>query len=503
MKNFFYKTLLFAAFAPAVVMFASCGEDDDNKEEEQPVVVDNRANVVGSYPVKVSVSLMEMEFYTSLTIAKEGEENLKGATKFDLEGVGSVDIAVMLSSLSEFSETGGAAVTGYMYKIEEQDITVLGQSMTCKGTGAFEGGYDGTVYKNSSEAYIALEIEASGMIIKIESGDQPVVTDELAEFLGNYDCSVQQANSAENLDSQSTVAIARLTTGETVEDGTLAVMGEFTSGDSDVFSMSMIITGFKEYSVGSYNGYLFTVSESKVMKNGSEITFSGAKQFENEADGLLLIGENSSRQLILLGTLEGDTQLRVLSHDAKEACMNFTVLTNISGGSIDQDYDAYVTIISDGGEGFSISTVIDASDIGAGEIRIHYNSDNSAPIYAFQEWDVQSFFKDVIYTIDMSSTVTFGNFGSFEFESLGRYYYDLFGYEVPFDIEIKYQYEFPQIALKDFYFFFALFGEVPGFENGEEMLIGFEDSNLQKDSYTLSGTGASKLDAFKRAFRSR
>lgn len=231
------------------------------------------------------------------------------------------------------------------------------------------------------------------------------------------------------------------------------------------------------YKTDKYEGYAFSIAEQTIYLGSTKINVVGNGKFEGGKDGLLLIGSDGSKWLIFdLDVKNTDQRVSVVSNDVNEmlGLGEFKMPVNISGGSIDEDLTADISMQTDGSRGFVMNVSIDASSIGIGDIRFSYNSDNSVAAELFHKIDGSYIDKDVVHTVDMSSKIEFGQYGEVEFESLGQWYYDVFGYENPFDVQIIYHYAFPTLEVEDFYFFFGAFGNVAGFESGAEILIGIE-----------------------------
>jgi hypothetical protein len=150
MRNF--KNFMFMAIGLGLVL-TGCNNDNNGGN----TAVDNRDKVVGTYPVAVTVSQLPTPFTTNLTIAKEGNSDLKASTSVELPVIGAMNIDVVLSELKEFNEEGGKAVTGYLFKIAEKTLTIMGTPMLLKGTGSYDG-YDGKIYKGADDAFVSLEI---------------------------------------------------------------------------------------------------------------------------------------------------------------------------------------------------------------------------------------------------------------------------------------------------------------------------------------------------------
>jgi hypothetical protein len=132
---------------------------------------DNRANVAGTYPVAIGIDVMGLDLPTTLTLAVEGDADLKASATVDIPNVGALAFDMVLSEMQEFTDAGGAAVTGYMFKIAEQTIDFTGAPLKFHGTGASEGGFDGMVYKNATDAFISFEMTNDMMVVKVETAE--------------------------------------------------------------------------------------------------------------------------------------------------------------------------------------------------------------------------------------------------------------------------------------------------------------------------------------------
>lgn len=168
--NKLFKRALLLIFASAALgaLCVSCNNDSDDPKEEP---LESRTNVIGDYEVRVAIESLDRESFETVTITEEGLRDLRATVKMTIENVGTVDISLALSALKEFTSIDGIDVTGYYFKVEEQNITAIGQTMPCKGTGAFEGGYDGIIYKNDSKAFFSATLSTIGMVIDIETAE--------------------------------------------------------------------------------------------------------------------------------------------------------------------------------------------------------------------------------------------------------------------------------------------------------------------------------------------
>ncbi len=152
------------------------------------IPVDNRANVVGAYPVKVTVPGLG-DIYTDLAIVKQGDNDLKASASVDVPGSGRMNLSLTLSELVEHNTKSEGY--GYHFKIAEQELTIPGMeaAVALKGTGKYDG-HDGRVYKGLTEStFVTFEIaDASGTVtVKVETGEKPEATaDHRNNVVSNY-----------------------------------------------------------------------------------------------------------------------------------------------------------------------------------------------------------------------------------------------------------------------------------------------------------------------------
>ena len=72
--------------------------------------------------------------YANMVLAKYSSNDLciSGAVK--IPDLGTVNVNLVLSSLKEYADEDGQAVTGYFFNIDEQEVDVAGTAMTFSGT---------------------------------------------------------------------------------------------------------------------------------------------------------------------------------------------------------------------------------------------------------------------------------------------------------------------------------------------------------------------------------
>ncbi len=253
---------------------------------EKPV--DNRANVAGSYPVKITVPIVG-DLYTSLAIVKDGDANLKASGSVDVPQLGKMNIALILSELDEYNTEGTETVTGYYYKIAAQEVNVTGTPMTMTGTGDYEGGTDGKVYKNSKEAFISLQIaDASGNItVKVETGtkpEEPIIEDNRDPVIGFYPVKVDV--SAIPTTMYSNLKIAREGDDKLKASATVSVPG---MGDMNI---ELVLSDLEEYSQGGAEGFYFTIAPQELTIMTTSMTMKGTGD-TNGHDGLAYLDGTS------------------------------------------------------------------------------------------------------------------------------------------------------------------------------------------------------------------
>lgn len=179
LRNFIFTALCFG------LLSTGCGTEEGGGGNGNQT--DNRDNVVGVYPVKVTVPEVG-DIYTGLSLDKEGDADLRASATVDIPDMDALTIDLVLSELKEYDDEDGAAVTGYLFRIEKQNLDIMGVPMTLGGTGAYDEGYDGKVYKNGTDAFISLEIgDAMGIVnVVVETGTYVKPDDNRGEVVGDY-----------------------------------------------------------------------------------------------------------------------------------------------------------------------------------------------------------------------------------------------------------------------------------------------------------------------------
>lgn len=271
-KTFLLKSWMLMVLAAGFVM-AGCSSDDD---DPQPAV-DNRADVVGTYPVKITVSgPMQQEVYTDLVLTKEGDANLKASALVAAAPMGgNISIDLVLSSLKEFTPETRAIPTGYDFKIAEQNITVIGAQMAFKGTGK-NGGNDGKVYKTSAESFISFEIISLGddtqqVTVKVESGTEPVI-DNRDDVVGTYPVKVTVGGMVDM------TLYTDLTLAKEGDEDLKGVASVAVPGFSNI-NINLVFSSIEEYEPESRalpTGYKFKIAEQNVDAFGAPMKFKGA-----------------------------------------------------------------------------------------------------------------------------------------------------------------------------------------------------------------------------------
>jgi hypothetical protein len=98
------------------LVLAGCSKDDDSK----------LAGFSGTYHVKVRVNLLPNEIETDLILTEDGG-NFKASAKLD--DYGKIEIVLssvteMPASFTEESEADPGTVSGFLFKVKQQDITL-------------------------------------------------------------------------------------------------------------------------------------------------------------------------------------------------------------------------------------------------------------------------------------------------------------------------------------------------------------------------------------------
>ncbi len=236
---------------------------------------DNRDKVVGTYPVKVSVPAGD-DIYTVLTLAREGDGNLRASASVDMPDADALTIDLVLSELKEYGDEGGQAVTGYYFMIADQELTVMDIPMTLGGTGAYTGGYDGKVYKGEAGAFISLEIsDATGMVgIKVETGTYSPPEDNRSKVTGTYPVKVTASVLPARIYASLELAeegAGNLKASATVEVPTMGAM-----------NLELVLSELKEYGDEggkAVTGYYFMIADQELDILGTPVTLRGKSSF--------------------------------------------------------------------------------------------------------------------------------------------------------------------------------------------------------------------------------
>ncbi len=283
MKNI----LKFALIALSLgLMFTGC----DKGGGGTTITDDSRDKVTGAYPVKVTAPVAG-EIYTALSLVKDGDSDLKAVAFVTVPDMGMINIDLVLSELNEYKEENDKAVTGYMFKVAEQELTILGSSMTLRGTGAYTGGYDGKVYKGSGESFISFEIadDATGtLVIKVETGVPPV--DPREKVLGTYPVGVR-IDVLEPTPVAGTIQITK--EGENNLNAAL----NFTYSDGvTTADIAIVLSDLKAYSDEggmSVTGYYFKIA-SQEMTILHPYHYGGTGKYTDGYDGKLYKGADGT-----------------------------------------------------------------------------------------------------------------------------------------------------------------------------------------------------------------
>jgi hypothetical protein len=181
------KYFMLAVLGLGLMLATACekGGDDNgngggNQEEEfDPIGGDKRDRVAGVYPVVVDTPVALLTgIPADITIAPVGRgAELSASGSINVSGV-VVGLTSTLTELKEFNNVDGRAATGYYFKIAEQSYSIAGQLQLLKGTGAYEDGYDGMVYKmkDGSRAFFSMELSNvyldGGLTINVETASE-------------------------------------------------------------------------------------------------------------------------------------------------------------------------------------------------------------------------------------------------------------------------------------------------------------------------------------------
>lgn len=269
------------------------GDDDGNGDGGGETIVDHRGRVAGVYPVRVNTPMTGV-LYTDMTLAKEGEADLMASATVEVPYLGKMNIDLVFSELEEYEEQDGRAVTGYLFKIAEQELGVGATTLRLKGTGAYDG-YDGRVYKNADTAFVSFEIgNGDGTVkVKIETG---VYVDNRGKVAGTYPVKltatmvgdlyadlVLTVEGENELKASGTAQVPSMPwIGEISVELILSELKEFDEQDGQAVTGYYFIINGQEFSVpilgdlmlsgvGTYDGY-----DGKVYKNATD-SFIGLK----------------------------------------------------------------------------------------------------------------------------------------------------------------------------------------------------------------------------------
>lgn len=277
--------------------------------------VDNRDKVVGTYPVKITASALPVDLYADLALAKDGDADLKASANAEVPMIGSMGLNVLLSELKEYTDENGATVTGYFFKIAEQEfeLPIVGK-IQLSGTGEYDG-YDGKVYKNETDAFISMEIggtiNGAPGTVRVETGTAPTTTDNRDAVVGTYPVKVT-APVVGDLYTDLDLAKegdADLKVSATVEiptlDGAAAAAG---------MTIDLVLSELKEYDDEdgtAVAGYLFKIAEQSLDIMGMPMTLSGTGAYEDGYDGKVYRNATDSFISLEIGDESGNITVKV------------------------------------------------------------------------------------------------------------------------------------------------------------------------------------------------
>jgi hypothetical protein len=163
------KSFMAMALGLSLVL-TGCSDDDDS----------NLSAFTGTYPVEVYASLGGQPVISGLEvdlILSEEGGNFKASANLDTYGNIDIVLSSLNSNLPDFGGTEATGISGYVFKVAEQEISIAGQGkVKIKGsTEGIDGGYHGYVAKanlgGAEVKSIAIFLEGVELPVYIEITD--------------------------------------------------------------------------------------------------------------------------------------------------------------------------------------------------------------------------------------------------------------------------------------------------------------------------------------------
>jgi hypothetical protein len=138
------------------LVLAGCSKDEDSF-----------IDVAGTYSVRIDVSLLPLDqpIETDLLLTKEGN-NLKAVANIAPYGIINITLSDLNSDLSSIAGFAPEGVSGYLFKIAQQKITITGigevDVIGSSEMAAESNGYHGVVYKKQEAKFIVLDLQGVG-----------------------------------------------------------------------------------------------------------------------------------------------------------------------------------------------------------------------------------------------------------------------------------------------------------------------------------------------------
>ena len=251
--------MLMALSIGGLALISGCEKGPVNQSGSDDTTAAHRGRVAGIYPVGVQTSTIGGIYHTGLTLSKEGENDLNISGSVNLPETGRVNIDLTLSSLKEYNDEGGQAVTGYFFTIAEQEVDVAGTPVTFSGTGKYDG-FDGRVYKNADVAFISFEMSGNdgAITVEVESG---AYVDHRSELVGNYPVRItSDILYIGTFPADFTVAIE----GDSELRIQCSALGQFSNPGDATIDLDFVLSGlvpFDEEDGEPVEGYYFKIAE--------------------------------------------------------------------------------------------------------------------------------------------------------------------------------------------------------------------------------------------------
>ncbi len=361
-----FKNFMFIAIGLGLVS-TGCNNDKGN---ETPV--DNRDKVVGTYPVKVEAPVVG-DLYTNLALTKTGESDLKASATAEIPAMGEMTIDIVLSELKEYNDEGGETVTGYLFKVAEQGLSIMGQTLSFKGTGAYAEGYDGKVYKNETESFISLEIgDATGVMkVQVETGVYtPPAEDNRDKVVGTYPVKVEV--SVLPVELYADLALAKDGDSDLKASATVEVPG------MGQMNIELVLSGLKEYSEedgAPVDGYLYEIAEQTLTIMGTPMPLAGTGAYAEGFDGKVYKNETDAFISLMIGDASGAITVKVETGaytppaDNRDDVVG-TYPVSVSVPPLLNNLGADLQLAKEGNSGLKASASVEVPLIGAMNIEV-------------------------------------------------------------------------------------------------------------------------------------